>query len=147
MTKSDNSPGDNVLAGLLREYREHVEQAAQLQEKLAGLTATATAVRQTVKVTVGARGDLTALEFPTGAYRRMPPQELAALIVATAGQAREQVAKEVAELVAPTLPSGMDVGSLIRGQADVRAMFGEQPTMTDDVQEYVNHGRKGTPNT
>lgn len=126
---------------IMREHREQLAQAAQLQRAVAGVTATAADLRRAVRVTVGARGELTALEFPTGAYRRMAPQELAALIVATATAAAERAAARVAGLAAPTLPSGLDVGRLLSGSAGVGEIFGERRPVPG---EHADHDQPTT---
>jgi DNA-binding protein YbaB len=136
---------DQAIGEMLKNYHEQLDKAAEMQRTLAEMTASATAVRQTVKVTVGGRGELAALEFPTGAYKRMPPQELASVIVATAAQAREKVAEQVAELVGPTLPSGLDISALVSGTANVRDVLSDEPKMPETVREYVDHGRRGEP--
>ena len=64
----------------LARYRELRRDARNIQERMREISGTAVSKRQTVKVTVDVHGAITALEFPTGAYKRMTPTELAEAI-------------------------------------------------------------------
>jgi acyl-CoA reductase-like NAD-dependent aldehyde dehydrogenase len=79
---------------------------AALRADLDGVSGTATAPRQVVSVTVGPAGAITALRFPTNAYKSMAPAELAAVIMKTAEEARTLARDGLAELLGP-LPDGI----------------------------------------
>ena len=126
---------------LLAEYRAQLAQAGELQRRIREISGTATAPRQTVKVTVGAQGELTALEFPTGAYKRMAPNELSEAILGAAREAQAKAMESVRGLVAPRLPGGVDFLDLIKGEADLSAALPADPPLPDAVREYIDGGR------
>nr|WP_239154564.1 YbaB/EbfC family nucleoid-associated protein [Streptomyces sp. SID14446] len=127
----------------MEQYRRQREQAAETRRRINATTSTATAPRQTVKVTVGAQGEVTAIEFPTGAYRRMAPKELADVLLATIQQARSEALDGVAGVLAGELPSGVTVADLLQGRVDPTALLPEDPAMPDSVRDYVDHGFQG----
>jgi DNA-binding protein YbaB len=137
------SPYDQQIEDLLEQYRRQREQAAETRRRINATTSTATAPRQTVKVTVGAQGEVTAIEFPTGAYRRMAPKELADVLLATIQQARSEALDGVAGVLAGELPSGVTVADLLQGRVDPTALLPEDPAMPDSVRDYVDHGFQG----
>ncbi|MFC8964812.1 YbaB/EbfC family nucleoid-associated protein [Streptomyces sp. NBC_01281] len=137
------SPYDQQIEDLLEQYRRQREQAAETRRRINATTSTATAPRQTVKVTVGAQGEVTAIEFPTGAYRRMAPKELADVLLATIQQARSEALDGVAGVLAGELPPGVTVADLLQGRVDPTALLPEDPAMPDSVRDYVDHGFQG----
>ncbi|MEW2168008.1 YbaB/EbfC family nucleoid-associated protein [Streptomyces sp. NPDC007084] len=137
------SPYDQQIEGLLEQYRRQREEAAETRRRINATTSTATAPRQTVKVTVGAQGEVTAIEFPTGAYRRMAPKELAEVLLATIRQARSEALDGVAGVLAGELPPGVTVADLLQGRVDPAALLPEDPAMPDSVRDYVDHGFQG----
>ncbi|MFD9596453.1 YbaB/EbfC family nucleoid-associated protein [Kitasatospora sp. NPDC059973] len=139
------SPYDQEIEDLLAQYARQREGAAETRRRIAATTATATDPRQAVKATVGAQGELTALEFPTGAYRRMAPKELADLLLATVGQARAQALEAVSAVVTAELPPGVVLGDLLQGRVDPAALLPEEPAMPEAVRAYVDHGLDGAP--
>ncbi|MFD7794962.1 YbaB/EbfC family nucleoid-associated protein [Streptomyces sp. NPDC059759] len=137
------SPYDQQIEDLLEQYRRQREQAAETRRRINATTSTATAPRQTVKVTVGAQGEVTAIEFPTGAYRRMAPKELADVLLATIQQARSEALDGVAGVLAGELPPGVTVADLLQGRVDPTVLLPEDPAMPDSVRDYVDHGFRG----
>ncbi|MGW3121593.1 YbaB/EbfC family nucleoid-associated protein [Streptomyces sp. NPDC001107] len=137
------SPYDQQIEDLLAQYRRQREEAAEIRRRINGTTSTVTAPRQTVKITVGAQGDVTAIEFPTGAYRRMPPKELADVLLATLRQARAEALEATAAVLAGQLPPGVTVPDLLQGRVDPAAVLPEDPAMPDSVRDYVDHGFQG----
>lgn len=137
------SPYDQQIEDLLEQYRRQREQAAETRRRINATTSTATAPRQTVKVTVGAQGEVTAIEFPTGAYRRMAPKELADVLLATIQQARSEALDGAAGVLAGELPPGVTVADLLQGRVDPTALLPEDPAMPDSVRDYVDHGFQG----
>lgn len=126
---------------LMTRYRERRARAGDLQRQIADITGTATAQRQTVKVTVNAQGEITALEFPTGAYKRMTPHELAEAVTGTAREAKAKALESLKELMLPQLPNGLNYLDLIQGKADLATAMPEEPPMLDEVREYIRTGR------
>jgi DNA-binding protein YbaB len=126
---------------LMTRYRERRSQAGELQRQIAAVTGTAVAQRQTVKVTVNAQGEITALEFPTGAYKRMTPHELADAITGTAREAKSRALDALKTLMLPELPGGLNFLDLIQGKAQLAAALPEEPPVLDEVKEYIRTGR------
>ncbi|MCG7202650.1 YbaB/EbfC family nucleoid-associated protein [Streptomyces arenae] len=137
------SPYDQQIEDLLEQYRRQRDEAAETRRRINETTATVTAPRQTVKITVGAQGEVTAIEFPTGAYRRMAPKELADVLLTTLRQARAEALEGVAGVLAEQLPPGVTVPDLLQGRVDPAAVLPEDPAMPDSVRDYVDHGFRG----
>ncbi|MFJ9564792.1 YbaB/EbfC family nucleoid-associated protein [Streptomyces fuscichromogenes] len=137
------SPYDQQIEDLLDQYRRQRDEAAATRRRINETTATVTAPRQTVKITVGAQGDVTAIEFPTGAYRRMAPKELADVLLTTLRQARAEALESVSGVLAERLPPGVTVPDLLQGRVDPAAVLPEDPAMPDSVRDYVDHGFQG----
>ncbi|MCF3961799.1 YbaB/EbfC family nucleoid-associated protein [Streptomyces fuscigenes] len=135
------SPYDEQIEDLLQQYRAQREEAAETRRRINEISGTATAPRQVVKVTVGAQGEVTALEFPTGAYRRLPPKELADVLMTTIQQARADALTRVGDLMSAQLPPGVSMDGLLRGEVDATQMLPEAPAMPESVREYVDKGR------
>ena len=138
-----SSPYDQHIEELLGAYRRERAQIGELQRRMREVKASATAPRQALKVTVNSQGEVTAIEFPTGAYKRMAPVELSQLLVSTIQKARATAMAEVAEVLSGHLPAGMSAVDLLQGKADLGGLLPETPTMADEVQEYVVNGRPG----
>lgn len=134
------TPFDQQIEELLEEYRKQREGIAEMQRQLEEATATATAPKKTVKVTVGAQGEVKAIEFPTAAFRRMPPKELADTLVATIQQARAKAIEKTSELVSARLPAGVAMTDLLQGKANPTDLLPADPDMPDSVRDYVDHG-------
>ena len=132
---------DSEVEDLMRAFRERRAQAGERQRQIAELRATATTPRQTVKVTVDVHGAITALEFPTGAYKRMTPTELAEAITSTVAEAKAKALESLNTVVLPELPAGLNYVDLIQGKADFATALPAEPTMPDLVRDYVETGR------
>ncbi|MGW2716914.1 YbaB/EbfC family nucleoid-associated protein [Streptomyces sp. NPDC001492] len=138
-----SSPYDQHIEELLGAYRRQRAQIGDLQRRMREVKASATAPRQALKVTVDSQGEVTAIEFPTGAYKRMAPLELSQILVATIQKARTTAMAEVAEVLSGHLPEGISATDLLQGKADLGGLLPETPAMADEVQEYVVNGRPG----
>jgi DNA-binding protein YbaB len=126
---------------LMRAFRERRAEAGNRQRQIVELRATATTPRQTVKVTVDVHGAITALEFPTSAYKRMTPKELADAITSTAAEAKTKALESLHTTVLPELPAGLNYADLIQGKADLATALPAEPSMPDQVRDYVATGR------
>jgi DNA-binding protein YbaB len=135
------SPYDQQIEDLLQQYRTQREEAVETRRRINEITGTATAPRQVVKVTVGAQGEVTGIEFPTTGYRRLPPKELAEILMTTIQQARADALERVGDLMSTQLPPGVTMGGLLRGEVDPALVLAEDPTMPESVREYVDKGR------
>ncbi|MDI5968691.1 YbaB/EbfC family nucleoid-associated protein [Streptomyces sp. SL13] len=139
------TPYDQGIEDLMALYRKQRQEAKETRRRINEITGTATAPRQTVKVTVTAQGEVTAIEFPTGAYHRMTPKELSEAMLTTIAQARAAALEQVGELTSLTLPPGVNAADLLQGRADPTLLLSEDPTMPDSVRDYIEHGRPDMP--
>jgi DNA-binding protein YbaB len=119
-------------------YRQRQAEAAELRRKLAASTATAVAPRGVVKVTVAANGDVTSIDFPTSAYKRMAPAELARVLVSTIGDARAKALTAAAEVLTPELPKGLNFAEMAQGKAYLSAAAPSEEDIPDAVRKYLN---------
>jgi DNA-binding protein YbaB len=134
-------PFDHELEGLMEEYRKSRARTAELQRQIREISATAMTPRQTVKVKVGAQGDLLGIEFPTGAYKRMAPNELSEAILGAVAEAKSKALDALRELMLPVLPRGLNFVDLIQGKADLTQAMPEEPPMPDAVRDYIESGQ------
>ncbi|WP_329530456.1 YbaB/EbfC family nucleoid-associated protein [Streptomyces sp. NBC_01450] len=138
-----STPYDQKIEELLAQYREQRDESAETRRRINEVSATVTAPRQAVKVTVGAQGQISAIEFPTGAYRRMAPKELADLLITTIQEARAKALEQVGEVVSTELPEGVTMSDLLQGRVQPAAVLTEEPAMPASVREYIDHGHSG----
>jgi len=110
-------------AELMRRYRRKLADLIGLQSRMAESSATAASARQSVRVTVNGQGEITALEFPTGLYRRLPPAELSAEILAAARDAKAKAREPLRELLEPDLPDGPRLLELVQNQVDAAGQY------------------------
>jgi len=125
------------LEQLMAQYRKQFEELSEIQHKLREISCTVTAPRQAVTVTVGHGGAVTDIKFPTGAYKRMPPAELAKAVLKAITDAQQQVSREAAEVVAPSLPAGIDAQELFSGKADLQSLLSPEPELQDSVRDIM----------
>lgn len=110
---------DDHIEGLFAEYERQRSSITDLQARMKEVRASATSPRREVTVTVGRGGELTDITFPTSAYKRLTPTELASTILHTYAEAKDQAMDQAAELLAPLLPEGLDAAKMVRGEAGV----------------------------
>ncbi|MEU3795732.1 YbaB/EbfC family nucleoid-associated protein [Streptomyces fructofermentans] len=140
------SPYDQQIEDLLAQYRRQREEAVETRRRINATTATVTAPRQTVKVTVGAQGQVTALEFPTGAYRRMPPKELADVLLTTIQQARSNALESVGTIASEGLPHGVKISDLLQGQVDATVFLPPEPMVPESAHDSIDNRLQGEKN-
>jgi DNA-binding protein YbaB len=126
---------------LLTQYRRRLAEIGELRHRIEEISGTASSGRQSVKVTVNVRGEITALEFPTAAYKRTPPAELSAEILAAVRDAKARAQDQFNEQIAPRLPAGSRLFDIAQGAADPTEHFGSEPPMPDAVRDYIRTGR------
>lgn len=129
------------IEGLFQEYQHQRNRLTELQQVMRGLCATATSARREVSITVGQNGVVTDIQFPTNAYRRLPPTDLTRLLLETYAEAKEDVLNQAASALAPMLPDGVDAQSLVRGTAGTDAYLPPEPRMATSVREILGLGR------
>ncbi|AEW92804.1 MULTISPECIES: YbaB/EbfC family nucleoid-associated protein [Streptomycetaceae] len=135
-----SSPYDEQIEELLAQYRDAREQASETRRRINEIEVTVTAPRQVVKVTVGAQGQVKALDFPTGAYRNLPPKDLSRVILAALEQARTQALGKVSEVALGGMLGGVSPADLLQGRVDPKSLFPEELELPEAVRAYVNHG-------
>lgn len=134
------SPYDERIEELLAQYRDAREQAADTWRRVNEIEATVTAPRKVVKVTVGAQGQVTALDFPTAAYRTMTPKDLSKAILTALEQARSEALSKVSEVTLGGTLGGASAADLLRGEVDPRSVLPEDLELPEAVRAYVEHG-------
>ncbi|WP_406634973.1 YbaB/EbfC family nucleoid-associated protein [Amycolatopsis sp. WGS_07] len=118
-----SSQHEKMLEDAMSAYQRQRDHFAETRREVETATSTVTSARREVTATVGRTGELTELSFPTSAYKRMAPAELASVIVQTVSAAREKSIAAAAELMSPMLPPGISAQDLMSGKADVNALF------------------------
>lgn len=126
---------EQMLEDALAAYRHQQEHLAGAKERMASVTGTATSGRREVSATVGRTGEVTELSFPTSAYKRMAPAELASVIVRTIAEARQKAVDASAAELAPMLPPGFSAHDLMNGTVDVQALFAARVPGFEDFSE------------
>ncbi|MET8767345.1 YbaB/EbfC family nucleoid-associated protein [Streptomyces sp. NPDC004658] len=135
---------EQEIERLLAEYNKEREEAEENRRRINALTATATSRRREVKVTVSARGEVTEVDFPTGAFRRMTPKELGELIRSTISEARAQALQQVDELPMGKMLFGLKPSELLTGNVDMNSILPSDPHTSDLVRDYLEHGFAGS---
>jgi DNA-binding protein YbaB len=119
---------------LLERYRQKRDQLQEVRRAVGAASATVTTEDEMITVTVDPRGRLAGLEFNPRVYRRMSPSELAAAVLAAAGEAGARLDEQVRAALAPPRP---------RAEADPARMLPERP---DDLQAFRDrHGLRAGP--
>ncbi|MFK0160422.1 YbaB/EbfC family nucleoid-associated protein [Streptomyces sp. NPDC090493] len=118
---------DRELEELFELYRTKRAAATESFQRINSISVTEVSRRETVKVTVGARGDITALEFPTTAYRRMASAELAEVILETLATARTKALAEAANIGLGSMLQGVNAADLFQGKIDPASLLPEDP--------------------
>jgi DNA-binding protein YbaB len=131
---------DEQIEQLIAEYRDQRAKVDDVQRRIADVSTTVTAPKQVVEVTVSGQGEVTGIAFPTGAYKRMPPKELADVLIATLGEARTRSVQQVAALVAEQLPAGGIPDGFRNGGGKISDGPDDLP-IPDIVREYLEHGK------
>ena len=115
------------LEDALAQYQRRRTELAEFQRNAAEVSVTVTAPRKVVSVTLGNGGIVKEIKFPTTAYKNLSGPELAKILVQTIEDARSQALDQVADLLAPMLPPGLDPRQIVRGTADLDAKMPEDP--------------------
>lgn len=130
------TPYEDLAEQMLKGFRQQQERAADLRRQLGEIAVTVTASREAVRVTAGAHGELRALEFPAGAYKRMAPAELAEVIMKTFGDAREQAAARAREVLAGGQDGAPGLAALLGGEGLTAASM----QLPREIEEYLRDG-------
>ncbi|MFJ9409139.1 YbaB/EbfC family nucleoid-associated protein [Streptomyces sp. NPDC101393] len=134
------TPYDQQIEDLLAEYRDAREKTVETHQQISEIQGTAVAPRQVVKVSVGGQGQVTALDFPTGAYRNMAPKDLSRVILATLEEARGKALAQAMEVGMGGLPEGMTPADMLSGNFDPRDLLPKDMKLPEAVREYIERG-------
>jgi DNA-binding protein YbaB len=125
---------------LMAEYRRRRDEADDTRRRINESVGTATAPRKAVKATVTARGEVTDIEFPTGAFRRMTPKELADVLKTTIAEARANALAHVDEQVSfGRLLKGLQPSALLTGSVQLTDLLPAEPV----GEEFPGTGQAG----
>lgn len=97
----ENLPIDDRVKKAWDDLRAVEAAVQQAEQNLHGTTVTAQSADKKVELTVGAQGELTAIEFPGNGHRAMSGAELSASVLDAAGRARAELARQVMEVFDP----------------------------------------------
>jgi DNA-binding protein YbaB len=111
----------------LAQYQRRRTELAEFQRNAAEVSATVTAPRKVVSVTIGNAGVVKEIKFPTSAFKNLSGPELAKVLERTIEDARALALDKVADLLAPMLPAGLDPRQVVRGTADLATVMPEDP--------------------
>ncbi|MCE7011753.1 YbaB/EbfC family nucleoid-associated protein [Kibdelosporangium philippinense] len=114
---------EQELQDAFDEFQRRRQEAVDVHRGLAEIEVTVTAPRTVVSVTVGQHGQVRNVRFPSTAYRRLTPSELAAAVLDTITKAQAESRDKMAELMGPMTPPGFDLKSMMDGTADLDALL------------------------
>ncbi|GAA3687451.1 YbaB/EbfC DNA-binding family protein [Lentzea atacamensis] len=115
------------LEQALAEYRQRRADLKEMQARMAEISSTATSPRNVVSATVDTYGQITGIGFPTGAYKKMAPAELADVVCDTVRKAQTMAREKMADLMEPMMPSGLSLRGKEPGKLDFEKLFPENP--------------------
>ncbi|MGI5197944.1 YbaB/EbfC family nucleoid-associated protein [Streptomyces sp. CA-288835] len=92
---------EDRVAEAMAHLKATEEAVAQAQGELNAASVTAHSADRSVRVTVGAKGELTSLEFLDGKYRNMAASQLSASVLEAANEARAEMARRVVDTLDP----------------------------------------------
>ncbi len=92
---------DDRVAKAMAHLKATEEAVAKAQGELNAASVTARSADRSVRVAVGAKGELTSLEFLDGKYRNMAAAQLSASVLEAANAARAEMARRVVDTLGP----------------------------------------------
>ncbi|MER7690872.1 YbaB/EbfC family nucleoid-associated protein [Streptomyces sp. NPDC097610] len=107
------------------------------------VTGTSSAPRQCVRVTVGAEGDITEIDFLTDDYQRMAPKELSEVLVAAVWEARKRALEQVAESTSAPRPPEAGIDNPPRGGSAPARPPSEKLNSPPSVGANADDGKPG----
>jgi DNA-binding protein YbaB len=129
---------DGFLEDLLAQYQRQRSALAELHQRMQQVSATALSPRRELSVTYSHSGGVTDIKFLNSAYRRLAPNELSDLIMATVREAKDKAATEAAEVIAPAVPNGLNPQDLVRGKLGADALMpADGPRLPQIVREQL----------
>ncbi len=131
---------EKKLADAMAELEATQEAVAKAEAELREASFTVRSKDRAVEVTVGHQGELTALRFLEGKYRRMAAGELAASVLDAAERARTQMSRHVMETFQPFTQPSTAVPELAGVDIDWAEIFG--PAVLEAPERAA--GRRGS---
>ncbi|GAA4792646.1 YbaB/EbfC family nucleoid-associated protein [Streptomyces ziwulingensis] len=139
---------DNRVAQAMAHLKATEEAVAKARGELNAASVTAHSADRSVRVAVGAKGELTSLEFLDGKYRSMAASQLSASVLEAANAARAAMARRVVDTLDPltrltsrgTAPErmGVDWGSIfgsLLSETSVRKGPTAMSRLRDEIHE------------
>ncbi|OSP43724.1 MULTISPECIES: YbaB/EbfC family nucleoid-associated protein [unclassified Streptomyces] len=96
-----NRPMEDRVAQAMAHLKAAEQAAASARAELDAASVTARSTDRSVRVSVGAKGELTSLEFLDGKYRTMAAAQLSAAVLEAANKARAEMARRVVATLDP----------------------------------------------
>ena len=106
------APGD-WLARTMRDTQSRLEKISEMRDEIAGINGTAESPGGEVRVTAAPSGIIRTLELSRTAYR-LPPEDLAELIVETIRRATADGAAALTEKLQPVAGDRVDIAARLR---------------------------------
>ncbi|KAF3467609.1 YbaB/EbfC family nucleoid-associated protein [Streptomyces sp. Tu 3180] len=94
-------PMEDRVAQAMAHLKAAEQAAASARAELDAASVTARSTDRSVRVSVGAKGELTSLEFLDGKYRTMAAPQLSAAVLEAANKARAEMARRVVATLDP----------------------------------------------
>ncbi|TDD35330.1 YbaB/EbfC family nucleoid-associated protein [Saccharopolyspora elongata] len=123
---------------LREEYERQVTSLAESQRRLSEASATAVSPRRELSVTVGPQGVITELKFLSSAYRRLAKNELSELVTSTISDARAKLNDQLAEIMTPMMPPGLDVKAMLNGEISAEKLAPDESQLPPLLRERLN---------
>jgi DNA-binding protein YbaB len=116
---------------------------AAFRERVDAISASATAPKRMLTVTVNHKGELTKLKFNTTAFRDMSAAELSNVVLETINQARGSVSEKVKEAMSGiTGIGGLSMEDMRSGNVDLQKLVpATLPTSPSDVLTFLRGGQ------
>ncbi|WP_329791561.1 YbaB/EbfC family nucleoid-associated protein [Lentzea sp. DG1S-22] len=118
-----STPLHNELDGVLADLKEQQGRITEAVGRLESAETTVVTEDRMIQATVDAKGKLTGLKLTGRRWRDLAPKELTARIVEVVNRAQDKAAEQTAELVAPLLPPGVSLDSMLGSTPDLQGMF------------------------
>ncbi|MGW1505866.1 YbaB/EbfC family nucleoid-associated protein [Streptomyces mirabilis] len=159
-----SQPIEQRVAQAMAHLKATEEAVAKAQSELNAASVTARSADRSVRVTVGAKGELTSLEFLDGKYRAMAAAQLSATVLEAVNTARADMARRVVETLDPlvrmsaqgTVPERMGVDwDSIFGSMLSENSVAQGPTAMSRLRDEIHEdeeeptappGGRGVPN-
>ncbi|MER7964129.1 MULTISPECIES: YbaB/EbfC family nucleoid-associated protein [Streptomyces] len=134
-------PLEQRLEKAMAELRSAQEAVERTERELRQASFAVLSSDRAVRVTVGAQGTLTGIDFLEHKYRDMSPQELAASVLEAANAAQQKMNRHVMKAMAPFTEPSSEVPELKGFELDWERIFGPGVLEKDDEDTARGDGR------